>query len=257
MSRFDRVLEDCLDSIASGASTLDECLAHYPEQAARLRPLLQAAVRVGVGQNVRPSPAFKARTRARLYGHMQTHPRHRRWTFSPAWRVAVGLAVLVAAFFVSGTAFAQGALPGQPLYAWKLYSEQVWRAVAPEPVAVDLSLADRRIAELVAVAPDPTRQARALDGYLEVLARLKSESDVQNSERIIQTLKSHQERLSTAGISIPELDVYLSSSGENPAIVSPESVPTVLPPLVPDIVPTVPPPLVPDIVPTLIPSLLP
>ena len=40
--RFDKVLDECVDRINRG-ETLDECLAAYPEHAAELKPLLEAA----------------------------------------------------------------------------------------------------------------------------------------------------------------------------------------------------------------------
>lgn len=259
MSDFELTLDDCLAQIASGASSLDECLARYPEHAALLKPLLQTAALVERGQTVVPSPAFKSRMRAQLYAHMDAHPRRRAWTFSPVWRVAVSLAVLIAVFLVTGTAFAQGALPGQTLYAWKLSSEQVWRAVSPDPVGVDLSLAERRVDEATIVAASPERKAQALNGYLEVLARLKSEEEAGNKERILSVLKSHRAKLSAAGISIPELDQLVApASGSSPIIppvvpmpsLLPAPVPSRLP--VPKVIPSLPPVLIPPIaVPTL------
>jgi hypothetical protein len=219
MNDLSLILDDCLARLASGASSLEECLARYPEQAAQLKPLLYTAAMMerNHGHNVQPSPAFKARARAQLTAHMQDHPRRRISPFSQARRVMISLAVVVIAFMVTGTAFAQDALPGQPLYAWKLSSEQTWRAVAPDPVAVDLSLARRRIAELKAVAKDPGREAQALEGYQIVLGRLKSENNVLDQDRILQALKSHREQLFEEGVSVPELDDYLApSSDSNP-----------------------------------------
>jgi len=246
MNDFDRILDDCLTQITSGASSLDECLARHPEHAARLKPLLQTAVRVERGRKVKPSPAFKSRTRAQLYARMEAYPRRAR-TFSPVWRVAVSLAVLLMAFLITGTAFAQSALPGQPLYAWKLSSEQAWRAASPDPVGVDLSLAERRVDEAIAVAADPARKAQALSGYLEALARLKSESEAGNNERISLALKSHQEKLSAAGISVPELDHTIKPSDSNPIIIP--TIPPVVPVLspLPKIVPSLLPPVVPTV----------
>ena len=110
------------------------------------------------------------------------------------------MAVLVIAFILSGTAFAQGSLPGQPFYEWKLSSEQFWRASSPDRVGVDLQLADRRTFELTSVSTDANSEATALAGYQEVLNRLSVEDDAQNSARIMDTLKANQLKLSAAGI---------------------------------------------------------
>lgn len=215
MNDFENVLDDCLTQIASGVSTVDECLARHPEHAAQLKPLLQTAARFDAAQNIKPSPAFKARARGQLTNYMKIHPRRKMRTAFPAWRLAVGWAVVIFALFATETAFAQGALPGQTLYAWKLSSENIWRAIAPNPVAVDLTLADRRVAEMTAVAGNPAEEAQAQNGYLEVLTRLKSEADAQNQALILQTLQSHQKKLSGSGISIPVLNQLLSPSGNN------------------------------------------
>ena len=217
MNDFENILDDCLTRIASGVSTVDECLAHHPEHAAQLKPLLQTAARFDVAQNIKPSPAFKARARGQLTNYMKIHPRRKLRTAFPAWRLAVGWAVLIIALFATETAFAQGALPGQALYAWKLSSENIWRAIAPNPVAVDLTLANRRVAEMTTVAGDRAEESQAQNGYLEVLARLKSETDTQNQTLILQTLQSHQKKLSGAGISIPVLNQLLSPSGNDSA----------------------------------------
>lgn len=252
MNDFDQVLDDCLGQIASGASSLDECLARHPEYSARLRPLLQTAGRLERGRELQPSPAFKARGRAQLTTYMQAHPRHVKRPLPPFWRAAISLATLAMAFVVTGTAFAQNALPGQPLYGWKLSSEQAWRAVAPDPVSVDLHLADRRTDELRAVAPNADREAQASNGYREVLSRLETESDAHNSERIMERLRSHQEKLSAAGITIPELNVYLSPSSSAPAPASPAP-----PDLSPTAVPTTAPKSMPAAVPTAVPAIIP
>lgn len=221
---FDQALDDCAGRIASGESNLDECLARYPEHAARLKPLLQAAARVERGRRLEPSPTFKARERTRLMAYVQTHPQRGSranvfLTSSPVWRLGTALAVLVLAFFVTGTAFAQTALPGQALYGWKLSSERAWRAVSPDHVGVDLVLADRRAYEITVESSDVDGQAQAVKGYQEVLTRLTSETTPQNNERIINVLKVHQEKFSAAGVAVPELESLLSSSsGLSPAI---------------------------------------
>jgi len=253
MDNFDLILDNCLKEMSSGASSLDECLARHPEHAAQLRPLLQTALKIERGRAIQSSPAFKARAREQLYAHMQAHPRLRARQFSPAWRVTVSLAALVAAFFVTGTAFAQSALPGESLYSWKLSSERAWRAVAPDKVAVDLSLADRRVGELTAIASDPARKAEALNGYNEVLTRLSSERDAQNDESIVQTLKTHKEKLSAVGVSVPDLDNILVPSGG--AVPTPTPAPQLMPTIIPSLPPIIPTGVIPS--PPAIPTLKP
>ncbi len=216
MNEFEQVLDDSLQRIAGDASTAEESLAQHPEHSAQLKPLLKIANHLQRGQALRPSPAFKARTRAKLTAHTQAHPKRSRRTFPPAVRMMIGIAAVVMIFVLTGTAFAQSALPGEPLYGWKLSSEQAWRAVASDRVGVDLSLAGRRADELEAVHADVGNEAKAMDGYRDILSRLESESDAHNSERILPTLRAHQSQLSAAGITIPELNLYLSHPSSNP-----------------------------------------
>ncbi len=251
MTDFDRILDDCLIQISSGASTLDECLARHPKHAAQLKPLLQTASRLERGQEVRPSPAFKARARARLTLHMQAHPR-RKPVFMPVLRLAFSAAALMFAFLTTGTALAQGALPGDMLYGWKLTSEQVWRVAASDPVDADLALLDRRAAELVAVANDPARVAEGLVAYQETLTRLTVQADAEIQARILAVLQSQQEAFAQVGIIVEELDIYLETVEPVLPTPTPLPIPTLIPTDIPAIIPTVIPTAIPTLgVPTL------
>ena len=210
MTDFEKVLDDSLEQIASGAATIDECLARYPEYSEQLGPLLRTGSDFSRAREIFPSKAYKARARGKLLEEIQAHPRGKKTKFSIFWTAAISLAVLVIAFFITGTAFAQGALPNQPLYEWKLSSEQFWRASSSDRVGVDLALADRRTSEIMSEAADQTSQAKAMNGYKEILVRLNSNNDAKNNDRILLTLKSNQKKLSAAGIKIPELDKRLS-----------------------------------------------
>ena len=242
MSDFEFVLDECLTQLASGASSLDEILARHPEDAAQLKPLLQTAMRFESAQTIIPSPVFKARARGQLTNYMKAHSRRKSWRMMPIWRVAFSAAVFMIALLLTGTAFAQSALPGQVLYAWKLSSENIWRALAPNPVGVDLSLANRRVDEMIAVVGDSSQEAQALNGYLIVLARLKSESNAQSEDQILDVLKLQQAKLLQSGITVPELNQTLVPSSSIPS--SPTTVP-------------VPPNLAPTSVYKSVPSLLP
>ncbi|MEW6717701.1 MAG: hypothetical protein AB1345_09385 [Chloroflexota bacterium] len=257
MDRFERILEDCLERLACGKASLEDCLRDHPEFAEELRPLLQAASRMKRGADVQPSPEFKQRGRARLMAHLRAHPRRpvpaRTRGLLPAYRLAVGLTVLALAVFVTGTAFAQSAMPGDPLYGWKLASESAWRAVSPDPVGTDLALAERRLQEFLAVSG--SERDIALQGYLEVLARLTSQTDPATQGRIILALAAQRERLVQTGISVPELDEYLSS----PPVPTPLPLPPIQTPTLPGLTITLTAPLnVPTFeVPTMLGTLVP
>lgn len=209
MTDIEQILEDCLNAIESGAATMEECLARYPKYAAQLRPLLRAASRFDHGREVKPSPMFKANTRAKLTLHMKKHPRRKRG-FLPIWSMAVSLAALMMTFVVTGTVYAQSALPGDRLYEWKLTSERAWRVVSSDFVGIDLKLADRRLKEYVAVSSDPVLGVRALKGYQEALSTLQSELNNDTESRIRPVLESHQQSLKNSGLTVQDLEDYLA-----------------------------------------------
>jgi len=244
MNDFEQVLEKCINELASGASTLDECLARHPEHAVQLRPLLLTVARVEMGNEVQPSAAFKARARANLTLHMQAHPRKRAWSGFAFWRLASVLAVLALAFLITGTVYAQGVLPGDPFYNWKLVSERVWRSVSPDHVNTDLAIANRRIGEMNVVANDPIRMARALEGYYEVVARLESEFDAETLESILPPLDPFASPEQVIPTLTPTLNVSATPHPRDPEII-PTTLPGNLPPNPPKIIPTieVPPPI--------------
>jgi hypothetical protein len=210
MNNFDEILEQCLDKIASGESTLEECLAHNPVHAAELQPLLAAAEHLKRGREVGPSPFFAARLRSELAQKTQSRPKTV-WGFPVFFqRMAVNMAILFLLFAFTSTAFAQSALPGETLYGLKLTSESVWRVVTTDPVGTDLKISERRIHEYMAVSRDEIRRARVLNGYHDLMLRLQAQEDEQEKTRILQTLKTHQDSLRKVGLSIPELDQYFA-----------------------------------------------
>jgi hypothetical protein len=222
MTNFEDILANSLDQLAGGASA-EEVLARHPEHAAQLTPLLRTASRLERGREVRPSEAAKARVRSKLSNHMKAHPRHAPRGASNFQRFAISFAVLVLAFFVTGTAFAQGALPGDTLYGWKRTSERIWQAVSPDALGTDLALAQRRAYEVSRLTADPDRRGRAVEDYQEVLFRLRSRQDEQSQARVVPQLRVQQELLKTAGVSVPELDDYLQRS--NPGDKVPDAAP--------------------------------
>jgi hypothetical protein len=269
MTEFEQALDACLYDLEQGASNVDQCLARHPKHAAQLKPILLLTEAFEQGRAIEPSPAFKARTRARLTLHMQAHPRRSAQAGFSFWRFAASLATIVLALLATGTVYAQNALPGDLLYNWKLTSEAVWRAVSPDPVGTDLAIANRRMDEMNAVANDPVRSALALEGYQEVLTRLQAELDVEMLEQILPQLEIEQEPVenpeqliptlpvSPAGTSIPGLPLDATARPNITTNTPLPGLPTILPTERPQIIPTIeipnsPPP---EIIPTLQPSL--
>ncbi len=229
MEELELALDDCLQRLASGKASLAQCLARYPQYAAELRPMLEAALELRRGKAVRPSGAVRYRTRTKLQQHIEAHPRQpRKMRVVP--RLAFMVMVLACVLLAAGTGAAQAAMPGQILYGLKLSSERAWRAAAPDPVAADLYLADRHANELVMVASwqpasaagggvsEESAEAQAMGAYVEVLDRLATETTALNASSILSELQEHHDKLLRAGIHVPRLDDIIShaQSQKNP-----------------------------------------
>lgn len=214
MKRLDRALEDCLTRLANGEA-LEACLNRYPEDAVELSRLLATVAQLERGRAIGPTPVLKARTRARLTAHMRAQP-HRRgsWLllhqFKSAFNFAFGLMAIVILVLATGTVLAQRALPGEPLYGWKMASEKVWRMIYADPLAVDLILSDRRVEELTSVAGDPEAEQLARHAYQQSLAELKEYATSDSQELISQALNEQKDDLTQAGLAVPALDQLLT-----------------------------------------------
>jgi hypothetical protein len=191
-----------------------------------------------------------------LMQEMQAHPRRPMRTASPLMRLAIGLAAVVLALLATGTAYAQGTLPGSAFYSWKLASEHAWRAVSVDPLQTDLAIAHRRADELIAVRDDPALRTRALQAYEQTVIRLRQEVDPTSEPRILPALDSQSEELQKLGILLSQIDPAALPSDEplapptEPAQVSPTGLPQILPTNIPtDIVPTK------DILPKIVPTI--
>lgn len=210
MTDYEAILETCVEEIAEGESSLEECLARYPQYADEMEPILLTAMRLKSAREVQPPPFLRGRIRAELNHAIKSSPQPKVRIPLHFWRMALNVAVLVFALLMTNTVFAQGALPGDSLYNWKITSEHVWRMVSADPLGTDLQLSNRRISEYVAVSNDETRRARVLVSYNELLTRFKSDNNDQ--DRILVVLKSQRDSLHQVGLSIPELDNYVSGA---------------------------------------------
>jgi hypothetical protein len=232
MTEFEKVLQECLYDVEHGLANVEECLSRYPNHAQQLEPVLLTSVYLQRGRDARPSAAFKARVRTKLIQQMHAQPRRPARSGFLFMRFAPSLVALMIALFVTGTAYAQRALPGEAFYAWKLASEDAWRVISPDPVETDLAMAERRVEELIAVRGDPALSAQVLNTYLEVAERLKSEVNAQNEARIITVLDSQLKELNQSGILLPQLgpDPLLPIQAVEPTLIpSPSPTPTPLP----------------------------
>ncbi|MFH1184047.1 MAG: hypothetical protein V1755_03285 [Chloroflexota bacterium] len=214
MSEIDAILDDCLRRVTTDGQSVEECLRRYPAHAAELRPLVEAARRLHGLTAVTPSYACRVIGRAKLMAHAEAGRTRTPRGVQAAWRLAAAVMVLVVVMLLSTTALAQAALPGEPLYGWKLTSENLWRAVSPDTLSVDLTLAERRATELTSVDRDPRGEGRARDEFHEVLTRLEAAKDSENGPRIDKALIAHQKRLSEAGMRDRRLDDLVREKGK-------------------------------------------
>jgi hypothetical protein len=134
--------------------------------AAELEPLLRAAAGLEHGRELRPSPHYTRTARTALVRHISASARPQvarpETSSRPFWRAVLVVTSLVIALMISGTAFAQGTMPGDSFYGWKITSEQALRVVSQDRVGVDLLVAERRMTEYLLVADaGPDRGQRA------------------------------------------------------------------------------------------------
>ena len=224
VTRLNLALEDCLTRIELGELTQEECLAFYPDLHTELRPMLAAASRVGAVKSLNARPEFRARGRALLVAHVGAFPRRRvSRQSSMALRYATALAVFSLAFATAGTALAQGALPGDVLYPWKLASERLWRSVQQSRVEADLVLADRRVNELHAIEGITNLEVIGVGEYAGLLQELRQDvgADPSHTERVNETLLTHKEGLSelfaNSQAELPDLEDLFSTITIPPA----------------------------------------
>jgi len=255
MTEFEQVLQKCLHDLEQDVSNVDDCLHRYPAYAQQLEPILLTSAYLERAREARPSGAFKARVRTKLIRQMYAHPRKPARSNFMFMRLATGLTAVILVLIAAGTVYAQGALPGETFYHWKLTSENAWRAISSDPVKTDLAIADRRATELIAVKSNPVLYSQTLKAYLEVTTRLKSEVDVENETRILTVLDAQVEELNRSGILLPRIDQDVLPPTEEPTLTpAPTPISTPLPTLeTPQVNPTDSPQIIPTIqVPTKI-----
>jgi hypothetical protein len=188
--RREEALEECLAALARGQSTVEECLAHYPELAAELKPLLHTARRLQDGYAVDPSPLYVQAARERFLTAMARR-RQARLAARPArpfWRwvpAALGSAALVAfAVWAGVLAWSAGGGSQEPPSGMV----EIVPISTPEPVVSDVQ-----------------RQVEKLQGYLEEIRTGAESGDVEPViiQQRIQQLKEDTAAL-VANLDQPE-----------------------------------------------------
>jgi Sigma-70, region 4/Domain of unknown function (DUF5666) len=148
---FDAALSECLDLMRQGNET-EACLAHYPQFASELRPLLQLANRIR--DVITPMPTGQARIAGRLRMLETLVEEHPQRLFTapvsppravpavaqpgrkqppyvrPVWRLAFAIAAVTILAAGGTLAASADSLPGDMLYPVKLAAQQAQIALA-------------------------------------------------------------------------------------------------------------------------------
>ncbi|MBI5348598.1 MAG: hypothetical protein HZB77_04665 [Chloroflexi bacterium] len=147
------ILAESLEALDRGA-TLENVLAHYPEQRAELEELLKAARTIQAAPTVAASPLFKKSARARLLRKLSSRESKRFSLidlFRPLQRqgaLSFALALALIVVITSGTVLAaNNSLPGDSLYGVKRGVEQMRAAVSPNDPALHIEFANERLNE--------------------------------------------------------------------------------------------------------------
>ena len=220
---YEQLLERCLQEVARTGDA-EAVLAHYPQHADRLRPLLQVALATSqMYADVPAPPRGLAAGRRRL---LETAAQQR--VQAPATRtlshnterkpkmqllfatkiISAVLAVVVSLSAVGGGAAvaASGSIPGDVLYPVKLTGEDLRLSLASTPeaqVALSLQFADQRVAEIRAMVgrerqvPDTvvTRMEQHIFRAMNQAARASDEEMPGLLERIMQRTQAQVQAL--------------------------------------------------------------
>ena len=164
-----RILDSCLDQIASGSETVSSLLERYPKYKDQLKPALEAAEWLQSRKEVfDPRPGFVQVSQRRLVNRFKANGRQEELTnrgpFSwiPAFfqerRLVLQYSALVALTLVllfvgyQSTSFlVQRSIPGDPLYATKLAREEFQVSMAGSEegqTRLRIEFAQRRVVEM-------------------------------------------------------------------------------------------------------------
>lgn len=161
----DDILQHCLEELAAGRMTAQECAALYP-QVPDLLEQLQAAQTLRTGRPLTVSPAAAQRHQAQLRAALAANrARARRPALWSRWAIAAALVAVVVLGGAGTVRAADSSLPGHSLYPVKRAAEAVQGVFVPAAAqaAWHTHLAEARTAELAAIAADPTTSLAQLE----------------------------------------------------------------------------------------------
>jgi len=192
--RFDDILNECLDRLLMKGQTVEQCLDSYPEEADKLKPLLQVAMATRRASALQPSPDFRTRARYQFHSALRDMEAKRSRPFFgwlPQWATVATTVFVCLLVAGGGTVFAAGnSMPDEPLYPMKLATERVRLTLTPSGIGkaeLYAELADRRIAEIERMVgknkPEQVeRTAQRLNTCLMMVASLLSVQEAGGEE---------------------------------------------------------------------------
>jgi hypothetical protein len=226
-----QIIEENLERVLSGKTSIDEVLRRHPQYAASLRRELESAVWLySRSEQVAPRPGFIKASRKRVVeqikqeAHSQNgkqalfgfaRPKQNR-VFQ--WAAALTVVLIILSMLGGTVSYAQNSLPGQQLYAMKRASEALAMGISIDPVhKVELSIqiTDRRfneVQELVAAGKMEYVPATLADFNQDVrqsLALLAQVNDALPAEKMVlaqrltSNLASKAEALQILADSVP------------------------------------------------------
>ena len=179
--QFNVIFDECVELLLTGQETIEQCLQRYPEYAAELEPLLRTATIMKKAVEVEPSTDFRARARYQMQSMMAESKTARPAArFAPRWAIAVCAVMLVFVLGGGTVLAANGSMPGSPLYAVKLATENLSIKLAgsvEKKAELYVTLANRRVTEMVWMVDNNKTQnieaaATRLDNYYTQIGEL-------------------------------------------------------------------------------------
>ncbi|UCE98011.1 MAG: hypothetical protein JSV74_01400, partial [Dehalococcoidia bacterium] len=156
--QFEEILNECIERLLLRGESIEDCLKLYPDQASKLKPILEIALITKRTTAIEPRPEFKAKARYQFHLAIQDLQSNKGRFFSRLrlqWATAL-TAILILLLSSSGIyVAANNSIPGNPLYSVKLAIEQVQINLTFSDVAkanLLATLADRRVNEIIQLA---------------------------------------------------------------------------------------------------------
>ncbi len=136
------ILDDCLQRLQAG-ETIAGCLAHYPDHAADLAPMLAVAAQLNRLAGQAPSAAQRQRTLARLRQEAATQRARQRGQARSGWltpvfatrRLAAAVVVILVLLATLSAGVVASSQPGQLAYELRVIVERAPALVAFKPMA--------------------------------------------------------------------------------------------------------------------------